>query len=219
MRIIMGKVNKKRVEEAVHLHETGQFPIPSSPTQSAPKESVPERKRPVDHSFSGSRNSIKETTLSEKKATNAFSSTDSLRQATTGFAASAKGSVERARSSFRGVFNKETISTPRRATRRAPSVPREPTKRPAPREGKRIGSSWVFILLIAAFVATLVSGLHEGAEGLQNTVKKTATLSAQMTYPQGGQTVAAREMDKLHTLFSAPAQVKEQVQASSARQK
>lgn len=68
---------------------------------------------------------------------------------------------------------------------------------------KRSSGKGVFILLGAAFLATFLIGLHEGMTAhLAAATQKAAALSAQMSYPQGGQVVAAREMNKLQALFS-----------------
>lgn len=68
---------------------------------------------------------------------------------------------------------------------------------------KRSSGKGVFILLGAAFLATFLIGLHEGmAAHLAAATQKAAVLSAQMSYPQGGQVVAVREMNKLQTIFA-----------------
>lgn len=86
--------------------------------------------------------------------------------------------------------------------------PAERTRRTAPPKvshagKKRSSGNGVFFLLGAAFLATFLIGLHEGMTAhLAAATQKAAALSAQMSYPQGGQAVAAREMNKLQTIFA-----------------
>lgn len=108
---------------------------------------------------------------------------------------------------------------------RAESIRRErPTGRPRrtapPKMGhagkKRPSGKGVFFLLGAAFLATFLIGLHEGmTTHLAAATQKAAALSAQMSYPQGGQVVAAREMNKLQAIFARSRTVST---ASTARQ-
>lgn len=87
-------------------------------------------------------------------------------------------------------------TTAQRTYRSAPSKVSHTVK-------KRSSGKGVFILLGAAFLATFLIGLHEGMVAhLAAATQKAAVLSAQMSYPQGGQVVAAREMNKLQTIFA-----------------
>lgn len=108
---------------------------------------------------------------------------------------------------------------------RRQSQPRRPA-RPAARNshaasrsssGKGKGKG-IFILLGAAFLATFLIGLHEGmATHLAAASHKAAVLSAQMSYPQGGKTVAAREMQKLQGIFAQPSETTSIASAASGK--
>lgn len=102
-----------------------------------------------------------------------------------------------------------TLFTPRTLAADA-ARPRGRTKHPAGRRraspaasGKSAPGGAVFALLGIAFAATAAAGLHLGAGEAQQAALKAAALSAQLSYPQGGQTVAARELQKLRAWFAA----------------
>lgn len=88
------------------------------------------------------------------------------------------------------------------ATRHAPAAHHALPRRAAPagKQGGKRGSV-VFVLLALAFVATGAIGLHLGGDAVGKTTVKAAALSAQMSFPQGGQAVAARELAKLRAWF------------------
>ncbi|MFT9076166.1 hypothetical protein [Ethanoligenens sp.] len=104
------------------------------------------------------------------------------------------------------------VTVPGRAHRAIPAKPAQHSKK------QRSGNA-VFVLLGAAFIATIAAGVHEGMIArLSGTTQKAAVLSAQMSYPHGGQTVAAREMNKLQGIFTGTAQQKSQSAASESKQ-
>lgn len=110
---------------------------------------------------------------------------------------------DRARSTaFTRPAPARTVPERSACTRPAASRPAQ-TVKPAQHVKKQRSGNGVFILLGVAFAATVITGVHEGAAAsLGQTARKAAVLSAQLTYPQGGRSVAAREMQKLQTLFS-----------------
>ena len=81
----------------------------------------------------------------------------------------------------------------------------------------RSGGKWVFVLLTAAFIATAAAGIREGLAGDIGAVsQKSAVLSAQLVYPQGGKTVLGRELGKLRALFGSSGQTKAQKTSSGS---
>lgn len=124
----------------------------------------------------------------------------------------AQGRTVPERSAFARTASSGT--TPERPAWTKPAARPTPSK-PASHTKKQRSGKGAFILLGVAFAATIVTGLREGtAAQLGQTTRKAAVLSAQLTYPQGGQSVAAREMQKLQTLFSGT--TRRQPAASSA---
>lgn len=91
-----------------------------------------------------------------------------------------------------------------------------PRRRPPQPGGKHTPAAAVFALLAAAFAATAFAGLHLGADTVPKTALKAAVLSAQLSYPQGGQTVAAREWQKLRAWFAASGGTAQTASAASA---